>query len=65
MTDRLNGGSEPQKKRTAQEWCDIGNARLAGLTPYTGKKFQGYAARDDIHWFVNSNGVPTLGPKLK
>jgi hypothetical protein len=59
MTDRLNGGSEPKKKRTAQEWCDLGNDRLAGRTPYSDSR---YEVRDHLHWFV-SNGQPTLGPK--
>jgi hypothetical protein len=48
-------------KRTAQEWCDEGNARLAGLIPYTCKKYAGeFHVRDDVYWFVE-NGRPTIG----
>jgi len=54
--------SEVQPTRTPQEWCDLGNDRLAGRIPYSDGK---YEVRDGLHWFVNSNGIPTLGPKLK
>jgi hypothetical protein len=64
MTTNRLAKSEVQPKRTAQEWCDLGNERLRGLRPYEGKKFQGYAPRDDIEWVVE-NGQPRLRCKIK
>jgi hypothetical protein len=63
MTDNpLSGAAKPAKvKRTAQEWCDIGNDRLAGKIPYLDGK---YETRPDLHWFVE-NGQPRLGKKLR
>jgi hypothetical protein len=50
-----------QPKLTAQEWCDIGNQRLAGVVPYECKKYAGELhRRDDVYWFVE-NGRPTIG----
>lgn len=48
----------PQRPRgrTAQEWCDIGNARLAGREPYSDGE---YRPRSDIYWVVE-NGRPTI-----
>jgi hypothetical protein len=61
MTDRLNnGGAAKQPKRSAQEWCDIGNARLRGEIPYD--KDGQYHPRHDIYWLVE-NGSPKLGWK--
>jgi hypothetical protein len=61
MTDRLNGETPRQSKRTAQDWCDRGNAILAGIQPYECKKYAGeFHRRDDVCWFVE-NGKPTIG----
>jgi len=54
--------SEVQPTRTPQEWCDLGNDRLAGRIPYSDGK---YEVRSGLHWFLNTNGVPTLGLKLR
>jgi len=54
--------SEVQPARTPQEWCDLGNDRLAGRIPYSDGKFE---VRNDIHWFLDANDVPTLGLKLR
>jgi hypothetical protein len=61
MTDRLNGGSSARPlKLTAQQWCDRGNAILAGTEPTTKGEF--LLPRHDVHWFVE-NGRATIGWK--
>jgi hypothetical protein len=58
MTDRLNGPAPARTKRSVQEICDEGNARLEGLIPYTHKKYAGeFHVRDDVHWFVENGRV--------
>jgi hypothetical protein len=57
MTDNPLKVVETKKvKRTAQEWCDIGNDRLAGRIPYSDGE---YRPRNDIKWYVE-NGSPKL-----
>ena len=51
---------EAKPKLSAQEWCDIGNDRLAGKIPY---RDGAYEVRSELHWFVE-NGQPRLGRKL-
>lgn len=43
MTDRLNSGSENPAKLTAQDWCDIGNFKLAEI------------GRTDCEWVVHNH----------
>lgn len=59
-TNRLAKSAEQTPKRTAQEWCDIGNDRLAGRIPYSDGRFE---VREHLHWYVE-NGQPKLGAKL-
>jgi hypothetical protein len=42
-------GETVTARRSPQEWCDIGNARLRGETPYKDGQFH---PRSDIHWVV-------------
>lgn len=60
MTDRLNNGGEKPPRRTAQEWCDLGNQRLRGEIPYADGR---YEVREHLHWYIE-NGQPKLGAKL-
>lgn len=49
-------------KRTAQEWCDRGNAILAGQIPMEhGKNAGQFMYREDVRWIVR-NGRPSLEP---
>lgn len=48
--------SEVQPTRTAQEWCDLGNDRLAGRIPYSDGE---YRPRNDCKWVVE-NKQPRL-----
>lgn len=48
--------TEAPAKRTAREWCDIGNDRLAGRIPYKDGK---YEERKHLRWIVD-NGQPRL-----
>jgi len=54
---------QAQPKRSAQDWCDRGNALLAGLIPFEhGKQFAGtYQSppRTDVRWVVR-NGRPVI-----
>jgi hypothetical protein len=48
----------PQRvSRSAQDWCDLANRRLAGLEPLLKG---GYMIRRDVYWFVE-HGKPTIG----
>jgi hypothetical protein len=59
--NRLAKSETRHAKRSAQEICDEGNARLAGILPYTCKKYAGqFHVRDDVRWFIE-NGRPTIG----
>ena len=56
--DRLNQeapGKPP--KLTAQEWCDLGNDRLAGRIPYSDGRFE---VRRNLKWIVDNGGQPKL-----
>lgn len=62
MTDRLNVGGARPNKRTAQEWCDYGNAYLRGERPAEHGKQAGtylYPPRREVHWIVR-NGHPVI-----
>lgn len=56
LTDRL--AKAAPVRRTAQEWCDRGNAILAGVEPTTKGEYD--PPRNDVHWFVQ-DGRPTIG----
>lgn len=59
MANPISGEVRTPRK-SAQQICDEGNLRLAGLAPYTCKKYAGqYHRRDDIRWVVR-DGRPTL-----
>ena len=50
-------GKSAKIKRTAQEWCDIGNDRLAGRIPYSDGR---YEVRRHLKWIVDNGGQPKL-----
>ncbi len=58
MTINRLAKTDAATKRTAQEWCDFGNAKLRGEVPTV--KHHLDAPRYDVHWFVQ-NGRPTIG----
>lgn len=58
-TNRLAKG-ETKVTLSPQEVCEQGSLRLAGLAPYTCKKYAGqFHRRDDIRWVIR-DGRPTL-----
>jgi len=62
MTDRLNSGGERPAKRSAQAWCDHGNAYLRGERPAEHGKLAGTflsPPRHDVHWVVR-DGHPVI-----
>jgi hypothetical protein len=58
MTTNRLAKSEAPQKLSAQQWCDRGNAVLAGTEATT--KGEYLPPRNDVHWFVE-NGRPTIG----
>jgi hypothetical protein len=58
MTDRLNSGGTRPPKRSPQEWCDRGNALLAGTEPTTKGEYP--KPRTDVEWKV-WDGRVTIG----
>lgn len=45
----------PKSKMTAEDWAERGNRILAGIDPYTCKKYAGeYHRRDDVRWVVRN-----------
>jgi hypothetical protein len=61
MTTNRLAAPAASTKRSAQEWCDLGNRKLLGLEPCI--KHDIGKPRHDVHWVVR-DGHPVIEWRL-